>query len=107
LSFLTPLRKRFLAPAKILIIDTELPTVLFLEHLRRVRIENLMSTTDFRPAFSLFQEFRPELVLIDWPYQEKLYFVERTRCVLILKILGQNVIRSSGPHPFTLYGLEI
>src|ERR1700736_821997 len=52
---------------KILIVDTELPNVQFLERiLRRVRIENLMSTTDSRAALSLFQEFRPDLVLIDW-----------------------------------------
>ncbi len=52
---------------KILIIDPELPNVQFLERiLRRVRIENLMSTTDSRTALSLFQEFRPDLVLIDW-----------------------------------------
>ena len=52
---------------KILIIDAELPNVQFLERiLRGVRIENLMSTTDSRTALSLFQELRPDLVLIDW-----------------------------------------
>jgi signal transduction histidine kinase len=52
---------------KILIIDDELSNVQFLERiLRRVRIENFMSTTDSRRALSLFQEFRPDLILIDW-----------------------------------------
>jgi signal transduction histidine kinase len=41
-----------------------------LQHLEdilgRVRIENFMSTTDSRTALALFQEFRPDLVLIDW-----------------------------------------
>ena len=51
---------------KILIIDDELSNVQFLERiLRRVRIENFMSATDSRTALSLFQEFRPDLVLID------------------------------------------
>ena len=52
---------------KILIIDDELPNVQFLERiLRRVRIENFRSTTDSRAALTLFKEFRPDLVLIDW-----------------------------------------
>jgi signal transduction histidine kinase len=53
--------------AKILIIDGELPNVQFLGRiLRRVRIVNFVSTTDSRAALSLFQEFRPDLVVIDW-----------------------------------------
>lgn len=52
---------------KILIIDDELPYVRFLERvLRRVRIENFRSTTDSVDALSLFEEFQPDLVLIDW-----------------------------------------
>src|ERR1700722_10304197 len=52
---------------KILIIDHELPNLHFLERiLRRVRIENFRSTTDSRLALTLFKEFRPDLVLIDW-----------------------------------------
>jgi signal transduction histidine kinase len=52
---------------KILIVDDEWSNVKYLEGiLRRVRIENFMSTTDCRRAISLFQEFRPDLVLIDW-----------------------------------------
>ena len=52
---------------KILIIERELLNVQFLERiLRRVRIENFRSTTNSRMALSLFQEFRPDLVLIDW-----------------------------------------
>jgi signal transduction histidine kinase len=52
---------------KILIVDDELTDVQFLERiLRRVGIENLMSTTDSRSTLSLFQEFQPDLVLIDW-----------------------------------------
>jgi len=50
---------------KILMIDAELSNLQFLERiLRRVRIESLKSTTDSRTALSLFQEFRPDLVLI-------------------------------------------
>jgi signal transduction histidine kinase len=53
--------------AKILIIDDELPNVQFLGRiLRRMRIENFVSTTDARAALALFAEFRPDLVLIDW-----------------------------------------
>jgi signal transduction histidine kinase len=52
---------------KILIIDDELPYVRFLERiLRRVRIDNFRSTEDSGTALSLFQEFQPDLVLIDW-----------------------------------------
>jgi signal transduction histidine kinase len=52
---------------KILIIDHELANVRFLERiLRRVRIANFVSATDSRTALSLFQEFLPDLVLIDW-----------------------------------------
>jgi signal transduction histidine kinase len=52
---------------KILIIDEELSNVQLLERiLRRVRIENFRSTTNSQTALSLFQEFRPDLVLIDW-----------------------------------------
>jgi signal transduction histidine kinase len=52
---------------KILIIEGERPDLQFLERiLRRVRIENFRSTTNSRTALSLFQEFRPDLVLIDW-----------------------------------------
>ncbi len=52
---------------KILIVDRELPIVRFLERiLRRLRIENFMSATDSATALSLFREFRPDLVLIDW-----------------------------------------
>jgi signal transduction histidine kinase len=52
---------------KILIIDEELFTIQLLERiLRRVRLENFRSTTNSRMALSLFQEFRPDLVLIDW-----------------------------------------
>jgi PleD family two-component response regulator len=52
---------------KILIIDHELPDLHFLERiLRRVRNENFRSTTDSRAALSLFQEFRPDLVVINW-----------------------------------------
>jgi signal transduction histidine kinase len=53
--------------AKILIIDDELSNVQLLESiLRRERFTNVRSTTDSRAAASLFQEFRPDLVLIDW-----------------------------------------
>jgi signal transduction histidine kinase len=53
--------------AKILIVADELPNVHFLERiLRKVRVEKFVSTTDSRMALSLFQEFRPDLVLIDW-----------------------------------------
>jgi signal transduction histidine kinase len=52
---------------KILIIEHELTDLHFLERiLRRVRIENFRSTTDARAALVLFQEFRPDLVLINW-----------------------------------------
>jgi signal transduction histidine kinase len=52
---------------KILIVESEWPNLQFLERiLRRVRIENFRSTTNPRTALSLFQEFRPDLVLIDW-----------------------------------------
>ena len=52
---------------KILIIDEELSNVQLLERiLRRVRIENFRSTTNSQTALSLFEEFRPDLVLIDW-----------------------------------------
>jgi signal transduction histidine kinase len=53
--------------AKILIVAAELPNVHFLERiLRKVRVEKFVSTTDSRMALSLFKEFRPDLVLIDW-----------------------------------------
>jgi signal transduction histidine kinase len=70
---------------KILIVDTELPNVQFLERiLRRVRIENLMSTTDSRAALSLFQEFRPDLVLIDWlmAHGNGRAFIEQIRAMI-------------------------
>src|SRR6202011_6105851 len=52
---------------KILIIDDELPCARFLERiLLRVRIDNFRSTTDSSAALDLFQEFQPDLVLIDW-----------------------------------------
>jgi signal transduction histidine kinase len=52
---------------KILIVDDESSEVQFLERiLRRVRIQNFRSTTDSREALAVFQEFRPDLVLIDW-----------------------------------------
>jgi signal transduction histidine kinase len=53
--------------AKILIVARELPNLQFLERiLQRVRIQNFRSTTDSLTALSLFQEFRPDLVLVDW-----------------------------------------
>jgi signal transduction histidine kinase len=53
--------------AKILIVAKELPNVQFLERiLKRVRMQNFRSTTDSSTALSIFQEFRPDLVLIDW-----------------------------------------
>jgi signal transduction histidine kinase len=56
-----------LRQAKILIIDDELPNVQLLERiLRRGRFQNFTSTTDSRVAVSLFQEFQPDLVLLDW-----------------------------------------
>ena len=46
---------------------SELRNVRFLERiLRRLRIANFLSATDSSAALSLFQEFRPDLVLIDW-----------------------------------------
>ncbi len=52
---------------KILIVDDESSEVQLLERiLRRVRIQNFRSTTDSREALAVFQEFRPDLVLIDW-----------------------------------------
>jgi signal transduction histidine kinase len=52
---------------KILIVESELVNLQFLERiLRRMRIENFRSTTNSRTALSLFQEFRPDLVLVDW-----------------------------------------
>jgi signal transduction histidine kinase len=52
---------------KILIIEGQWPNLQFLERiLRRVRMENFRSTTNSRAALSLFLEFRPDLVLIDW-----------------------------------------
>jgi signal transduction histidine kinase len=56
-----------LRQTKILIIDDELPNVQLLERiLKRERFLNFISTTDSRVAVSLFQEFRPDLVLLDW-----------------------------------------
>jgi signal transduction histidine kinase len=52
---------------KILIADGELSNVKLLERiLRRVRMQNFRSTTDSPKALSIFQEFRPDLVLVDW-----------------------------------------
>jgi signal transduction histidine kinase len=52
---------------KILIVENELVNLHFLERiLRRMRIQNFRSTTNSRTALSLFQEFRPDLVLVDW-----------------------------------------
>ncbi len=56
-----------LTRAKVLIIGEELSDVRFLERiLRRVRIQNFQTTTDSHEALDVFQEFRPDLVLIDW-----------------------------------------
>lgn len=56
-----------LRQTKILIIDDELANIQLLERiLRQERFQNLTSTTDSRVAVSLFQEFRPDLVLLDW-----------------------------------------
>ncbi len=56
-----------LCRTKILIVENELVNLQFLERiLRRMRIENFRSTTNSRTALSLFQEFRPDLVLVDW-----------------------------------------
>jgi signal transduction histidine kinase len=53
--------------AKILIIDDGLDEVRFLERvLQRVRIENFRSTTDSGASLDLFNEFQPDVVLIDW-----------------------------------------
>ncbi|MBV8375373.1 MAG: response regulator [Verrucomicrobia bacterium] len=53
--------------AKILIVAQERSTVQLLERiLQRVRIQNFRSTTDSPAALSLFREFWPDLVLIDW-----------------------------------------
>src|ERR1700722_13055594 len=53
--------------AKILIVGDELPTVKFLERiLKKVRVEKFRSPIDSSTALTLFQEFRPDLVLIDW-----------------------------------------
>ena len=57
---------------KVLIVDDELSNVHFLERiLLRVRIENFRSTTDSATALSLFKQFRPDLVLIDWLIAER------------------------------------
>jgi signal transduction histidine kinase len=56
-----------LRQARILIIDDESSNVQLLESiLRRERFTNITSTTDSRAAASIFQELRPDLVLIDW-----------------------------------------
>jgi signal transduction histidine kinase len=56
-----------LGRTKVLIVDEDLSSVQLLERiLRRVRFANFRSTTNSRMALSLFQEFRPDLVLIDW-----------------------------------------
>ena len=52
---------------KILIIDDEPRDRQLLERiLRRIRIENFRSAIDSGSALSLFKEFQPDLVLIDW-----------------------------------------
>jgi signal transduction histidine kinase len=52
---------------KILIIDDEPRDLQFLERiLRRVRIENFRSTMDSGSALTLFKEFQPDMVLINW-----------------------------------------
>jgi signal transduction histidine kinase len=52
---------------KILIIDDEPRDLQFLERiLLRIRIENFRSTMDSGSALTLFKEFQPDLVLINW-----------------------------------------
>lgn len=67
---------------KILIIDDELANIQLLERiLRQERFQNLTSTTDSRVAVSLFQEFRPDLVLLDWlmPHQNGRAIIKQLR----------------------------
>ena len=71
--------------AKILIVDNEVSSVHFLERiLQRVRIQNFKNVTDSRAALSLFQEFRPDLVLIDWlmPDVDGHAVIERLRAMI-------------------------
>jgi signal transduction histidine kinase len=52
---------------KILIVDDDARDLQFLERiLRRVRIENFRSTMDSGSALTLFLQFQPDLVLINW-----------------------------------------
>jgi len=51
---------------KILIVDDEEANVLLLEKLlRREGYANIISTTDPRQALPIFQEFQPDLLLLD------------------------------------------
>lgn len=71
-----------LRQTKILIIDDELANIQLLERiLRQERFQNLTSTTDSRVAVSLFQEFRPDLVLLDWlmPHQNGRAIIKQLR----------------------------
>lgn len=70
---------------RILIVENELPIVRLLEGvLRRLRIANFVSATDSGTAISLFREFRPDLVLIDWPmaYANRRALLENFRAMI-------------------------
>ncbi len=66
--------------AKILIVDDERPNLILLEQLlRRSGFKDLAVTGDSRKAIPLFQEFKPDLILLDlhMPYLDGFAVMEQ------------------------------
>ena len=84
-SVTTVAQRAVLRRLKILIIDDEPSDVELLGRcLAHERFENFISTTDPARAVELFQEFRPDLVLIDWgmPPGNGLPIIEQLRALI-------------------------
>jgi signal transduction histidine kinase len=89
---------------KILIVADELSDVQFLERiLRRVRVDKFRSATDSSTALSLFKEFRPDLVLMDWvmPDVNGSPLVEQIRALVPAEGLIPIVVLMEDVNPAT------
>lgn len=79
------LSEAVLLNARILVIDDETPNVMLLERmLQRFGYANLRTTTDPRDVLALFQEFQPDLILLDllMPYMNGLAVMEQLMALI-------------------------
>ncbi len=88
-----------LLSAKILIVDDQLPNVMLLDHtLKEKKYKNIRSTTDPRQAIPIYEEFRPDLILLDlamphmtgFEIMEKIHEIEDDSYAPVLVLTAQH-----------------